>query len=492
MTTSNATNTPRLSTDGAIMIGYTGYPPVAGSLTQPAAGLTITSGPGTITFALANDLAAVEGIATTGIAARTAASTWTTRTITAGSSKVSIADGDGVSGNPTIDVVEANVDINSLSGTLNVNKGGTGTTSLTDGGIILGSGTGAVTVTSQPSNGQLLIGATGGDPQLNSLTAPASGISITGGSGSITFALTDDLAALEALASTGIAVRSGASTWVQRTIVGGSSKITLTNGDGVAGNPSVDADESAFTLDNIGGTLSVSKGGTSANSLTDHGVLVGSGTGAITPLSVGANGQVLIGSTGADPVFNSLTQPASGLTITGGVGSVTFALADDLAALEALGSTGIAVRSGVNTWVQRTVVAGSASITVTNGDGVSGNISIDTTISGLTWGVETGTSASLVNNTGTISENAGLCTFTLPVTAAVGTEIRVVGKGSGMWAIAQNASQSISFVTQAATTTVGVTGSVAATAQFDGIHIVCVTANTLWVVIGSTGNLTIV
>jgi hypothetical protein len=49
---------------------------------------------------------------------------------------------------------------------LPVSRGGTGATSLTDGGIMLGSGTGAVTVTGQPTNGQLLVGSTSSDPIL--------------------------------------------------------------------------------------------------------------------------------------------------------------------------------------------------------------------------------------------------------------------------------------------------------------------------------------
>jgi len=49
----------------------------------------------------------------------------------------------------------------------------------------------------------------------------------------------------------------------------------------------------------------VAKGGTGANTLTDHGVLVGSGTSAITALSVGTTGQLLVGSTTADPAFGS-------------------------------------------------------------------------------------------------------------------------------------------------------------------------------------------
>lgn len=57
-----------------------------------------------------------------------------------------------------------------LANPLAVTSGGTGVGTLTDGGIILGSGTADVTVTAQPTNGQLLIGSTGVDPVLASLT----------------------------------------------------------------------------------------------------------------------------------------------------------------------------------------------------------------------------------------------------------------------------------------------------------------------------------
>lgn len=77
-----------------------------------------------------------------------------------------------------------------------------------------------------------------------------------------------DLTALAALATTGLAARTGAGTWATRTATAGSSKISITNGDGVSGNPTIDAVEAQFTLDNIGGTLAITKGGTGVTSVT--------------------------------------------------------------------------------------------------------------------------------------------------------------------------------------------------------------------------------
>jgi hypothetical protein len=56
---------------------------------------------------LDGDLTAIAGLASTGIIARTAANTMTTRTITGTASNISVSNGDGVSGNPAIDLVNA-------------------------------------------------------------------------------------------------------------------------------------------------------------------------------------------------------------------------------------------------------------------------------------------------------------------------------------------------------------------------------------------------
>ena len=56
----------------------------------------------------------------------------------------------------------------------------------------------------------------------------------------------------------------------------------------------------------VAGTLAVANGGSGATSFTDHGLLVGSGTGAFTALAAGTSGQFLIsGGSGADPSYTS-------------------------------------------------------------------------------------------------------------------------------------------------------------------------------------------
>ena len=76
-----------------------------------------------------------------------------------------------------------------ITGTLGVISGGTGANSLTNGGILLGSGTNPITATVVLTNGQLLIGDGAGDPVVATLTA-GTGIGIANGAGSITISNT--------------------------------------------------------------------------------------------------------------------------------------------------------------------------------------------------------------------------------------------------------------------------------------------------------------
>ena len=74
------------------------------------------------------------------------------------------------------------------------------------------------------------------------LTSSSTGLTITNGNGvggNPTFALDADLQAISQLGSTGLAARTAADTWAQRTIAGTANKITVTDGDGVSGNPTI-------------------------------------------------------------------------------------------------------------------------------------------------------------------------------------------------------------------------------------------------------------
>lgn len=86
--------------------GAKGWFTVASAFTATQPGIELVTGSDGVTDVRPDDdLEAVEALATTGLAARTAANTWATRAIAAGAG-VSIANGDGVAGNPTVAVLD--------------------------------------------------------------------------------------------------------------------------------------------------------------------------------------------------------------------------------------------------------------------------------------------------------------------------------------------------------------------------------------------------
>jgi hypothetical protein len=91
-----------------------------------------------------------------------------------------------------------------------------------------------------------------------SLVAPSEGFAITnadGVAGNPTFLLNHDLQAVEGLAGSGYAVRTGTDTWTNRTFSGITGRTVVSNGDGVASNTDIDlatvADSGAGTFKKI-------------------------------------------------------------------------------------------------------------------------------------------------------------------------------------------------------------------------------------------------
>lgn len=282
--------------------------------------------------------------------------------------------------------------------------GGTGQSTLLIHGVLVGNTVAGITSLAVGTSGQVLLGSSAADPVFGTIGSSDGSISFTTGAGTLT-------------------IQGTAATTSQP------GTLTLaTNAETIAGSVTT----KAVTPDDLKAKLGTQ---------TVHGVLVGGGaTAAVTALAVGTSGQVLLGSSAADPVFATLTSSGGTIAFTTGAGT----------------------------------------------------LNIDTVASGDAWAVITADQTAVVNN-GYICNKGTVLTLTLPATAVVGNLIEVTGINTALgWKIAQNANQIIHFGTS--NTTTGVGGSLASTAIRDSIKIVCVVAgaSTEWNVISSIGNITVV
>lgn len=112
------------------------------------------------------------------------------------------------------------------------------------------------------------------------------------------------------------------------------------------------------------------------------------------------------------------------------------------------------------------------------------------TTGSVAYSTVTTTSQSAAVNYGYVTNNAGLVTVTLPAIAAVGDVIEVQGLGAGGWKLAQNSGQ-LTYGSNGAVSTTGVSGYIASTNQHDFVRVRCIVANTTWQIQSVIGNLTI-
>ncbi len=172
--------------------------------------------------------------------------------------------------------------------------------------------------------------------------------------------------------------------------------------------------------------LASSLGGTGVASPTIHTLPVAQGASAFNFLGPLTNGQLLIGSTGLDPVASTLTA-GSGVSISNSAGSIT-------------------------------INASGGGMTTVN--------------------VVSNTQTIAVNTRYICNDGATLITFALPATSAVGDVFIIVGKDTGLFTMTQAANQQIFVGT--ASSTLGATGTVTSNTAKCSIRLVCITANLVW------------
>jgi hypothetical protein len=214
-----------------------------------------------------------------------------------------------------------------------------------------------------------------------------------------------------------------------------------------------------------------------ATTTTNHNLLVGAASNAITNVAPSATSGVPVISQGAsaDPAFGTAVVAGGGTGVT----TMTTAYAPVCAGTTATGNLQVA-STGLST-----------SGYVLTSNGASALPSFQVVPAGMTWVTESTTSRALTANQAVICTNASLTTCTLPATAAVGDLFLLVAAGgAAVCKLAQNAGQKVNWISTPTTTGTG--GSITSISQFTFLQVVCTTANTTFMTLDSSGSWTVV
>lgn len=271
---------------------------IAGSTGLAVAGSPLTTN-GTITLTLSSELQGLSGLSSTGFVQRTGAGTYTAANLTAAQVGAVLLAGTGI-------------------------------------GITIASN--LVSVTNTGVTSVAIAGSTG-------LAVSGSPVTTTG---TITLTLGAELQGLSTMSTTGIVSRTAVGTYANRTLTVSGSDISISNPDGVSGNP----------------TLSLSTTGVTAGTYTLSTVSV-SGTGRVTAAS---NGSVAL----SGDVSGTIAGTTSTVSlVTSGVTAGTYGDATDVPVItvDAKGRVTSATTKAINFPVTQTVSGTANQISVSSSSG---------------------------------------------------------------------------------------------------------------------------
>ena len=209
--------------------------------------------------------------------------------------------------------------LTSARGTQAVTDGGTGATTFTDGGVLLGSGNGAITAMAVLADDAMIVGDGTTDPVAETGATLRTSIGVgTGNSPQFTGIELGD-------ATDTTLSRAGAGDVnIQTNIVyrAGGTDVPLT--DGGTGASSASAARTNLGLGAMAVVASpapVGNGGTGATSLTQNGALIGNAANAVTAVDMSTKGGLLAGDGTGNP--SVLAVGANGLALVADSGEAT-------------------------------------------------------------------------------------------------------------------------------------------------------------------------
>lgn len=384
---------------------------VTGSTGVSTSGGPITSS-GTITITLNSELQGLSALSANGIIARTTAGTYASRTVTGTAGNIVITNGDGVAGNPTINLATVGSAVTNFFGQVTTDAFGrvTATSAATAGNITTALGYTPVNRAGDTMTGVLNLGGNiisnvgaplaGADAATkNYVDAATSGLSWKQ---AVVAATTTNLATLSGLLTLdGITVAAGDRVLVKNQTTASQNGIyTAAAG---AWTRAIDMDTSAEFPN---ATVYVSLGATLADTgWTQVNDAITVGTSPITFVQFSGSGTYTAG-TGLTLTGNTFAISAPISTTLGGTGLTTSGAANQI----------LGVNSGATGLEYKTVASG-AGVSVTQGAGLItiANTGVTSIVAGTGISISGATGAVTVNNTGVTSVNAATTSAALTI-----------------------------------------------------------------------------
>lgn len=384
---------------------------VSGSTGLSVSGSPITTS-GTITLTLGTELQGLSALSANGLVARTTTGTYASRTLTGTTGNIVVTNGDGIAGNPTVNLATAGTPVTNFFGQFTTDTFGrvTATAAATSGNITTALGYTPVNKAGDTMTGALNMGGFG----ITNLAAAVNG------SDAVTKNQLD-------AATTGLS-------WKQAVAVATTANITLSglqtiDGYAVqAGNRVLVKNQTTQSQNGIyvavnGGAWTRASDMDVAAEFPDSAVFVQQGATLADTAWVQVTDSVTVGTSNIVWIQFSGTgtyTAGQGLTLTGN----TFALASPVATT--LGGTGLSsigtanqilgVNTGATGLEYKTVAAGTG-ITVTPSAGTLtiANAGVTSIVAGTGVSISGSTGAVTVNNTGVTSVNLATTSAALTV-----------------------------------------------------------------------------
>lgn len=441
------------STTGSLEFNNgTSWSGAGGSVTSVSAtgstGLTVGGSPitgsGTLTFTLGTELQGLSGVASNGLVTRTAAGTYTGRTVTGTASNIVVTNGDGVAGSPTINLATAGTAVTGQFVSITTDAYGrvTGTAAATAGNITTALGYTPVNKAGDSMNSAANLTFSGGGTVTGLPTVPV------GASDAASKAYVDSLAqGLDPKGSVRAATTAAgtlASSFANGSVIDG---VTLATNDRILiKNQAAQAENGIYTV-NASGAPTRAVDADAWTEIPGAFVFVEEGT------ALADTGWVCTSNSGGTLNTTAVTfaqfsgagtyTAGTGLTLTGTQFSITSPIATSIGGtgLSSIGTASqiLGVNTGATGLEYKTVTAGTAiSVTPAAGTITIANTGVTSAVAGTGISVSGATGAVTIGNTGvtaiagttnqiTASASTGSVTLSLPAAVTLGTSLTISG-----------------------------------------------------------------